>query len=109
MRTIAAVIVAAYLAFVVVKASVASRAESVSSAETSLARPNFLVGVAQLGALHENGTRCGRELETLLKAVAAKEFWSIKGLCVFIDAAQSAHFISVFNFFHSILLLSVYV
>ncbi|XP_069964158.1 nose resistant to fluoxetine protein 6 isoform X4 [Bactrocera oleae] len=80
MRTIAAVIVAAYLAFVVVKASVASRAESVSSAETSLARPNFLVGVAQLGALHENGTRCGRELETLLKAVAAKEFWSIKVL-----------------------------
>ncbi|XP_050323382.1 nose resistant to fluoxetine protein 6-like [Bactrocera neohumeralis] len=80
MRTIVAVIVAAHLAIVVVEATVAPRSEPVSSAETSLARLNFLVGVAQLGKLRENGTRCGRELETLLKAVAAKEFWSIKVL-----------------------------
>ncbi|XP_011191649.1 nose resistant to fluoxetine protein 6 [Zeugodacus cucurbitae] len=80
MRTIAAVIIVAHLVFVVIEATVAPRIEPVSSTETSLARLNFLVGVAQLGALRENGTRCGRELETLLKAVAAKEFWSLKVL-----------------------------
>lgn len=102
-------VVAAHLAIVVIEATVAPRVEPLSSAETSLARHNFLVGVAQLGALHENGTRCGRELEILLKAVAAKEFWSLKGLCVFVDAAQSVHFISVFIVFVALLLLSVYV
>ncbi|XP_049308007.1 uncharacterized protein LOC105227686 isoform X2 [Bactrocera dorsalis] len=80
MRTIAAVIVAAHLAIVVVEATVVPRSEPVASAEASLARLNFLVGVAQLGTLRENGTRCGRELETLLKAVAAKECWSLKVL-----------------------------
>ncbi|XP_067634111.1 uncharacterized protein [Eurosta solidaginis] len=45
-----------------------------------LARFNFLVGVAQVGALLENGTSCGSELETMLNAVERKEFWSIKVL-----------------------------
>ncbi|XP_054739415.1 O-acyltransferase like protein-like [Anastrepha obliqua] len=83
MRTIAAVIVTVLLASAVASGATAtfSRGEHTNATEgVSLARINFLVGVAELGALHENGTRCGRELETLLKAVASKEFWSLKVL-----------------------------
>ncbi|XP_017466587.1 PREDICTED: nose resistant to fluoxetine protein 6-like [Rhagoletis zephyria] len=86
MRTNGAVVVAALLLFVVAEvggvAGVSSRGEPISAsiADSSLGRVNFLVGVAQLGAQQENATRCGRELELLLKAVARKEFWSLKVL-----------------------------
>ncbi|XP_012154768.1 nose resistant to fluoxetine protein 6 [Ceratitis capitata] len=98
MRTVAAVIVSALLTFAVDGTTIAPRVEQVLPAEVSLARLNFLIGVAQLGALHENGTCCGRELETLLKAVAAKEFWSLKVLDSFGVAPKSFNWGNYFWF-----------
>lgn len=47
----------------------------------ALAKQNFLVGIASLGALHEtNHTRCGQELEMLLQAVTDHRLWALKGV-----------------------------
>lgn len=47
----------------------------------ALVRQNFLVGIASLGALNEsNNTRCGQELEMLLRASVDREVWALKGV-----------------------------
>lgn len=46
-----------------------------------LVEHNFLVGIASLGALYENHTQCGQELELMLNAMIKPEVWGLKGVC----------------------------
>lgn len=47
----------------------------------ALVQQNFLVGITSFGALHEsNNTRCGQELEMLLRASVDREVWALKGV-----------------------------
>ncbi|XP_073844590.1 nose resistant to fluoxetine protein 6-like isoform X2 [Musca autumnalis] len=68
----------------VMVASDAERAVNSSQQRMALAKQNFLVGIASLGALHEtNNTRCGQELEMLLQAVTDHKIWALKVLDYF--------------------------
>lgn len=65
-----------------------------------LVQHNFLVGIASLGALHENNTQCGRELEMLLQAIAKREVWGLKGVrtrvCVFTCVCMCVYRYSIY-------------
>ncbi|TMW46892.1 hypothetical protein DOY81_008030 [Sarcophaga bullata] len=53
--------------------------------QQQLVEHNFLFGIASLGAVYENQTQCGKELEIMLKAITKNEVWGLKGaiICVF--------------------------
>ncbi|KAM7343504.1 nose resistant to fluoxetine protein 6-like [Cochliomyia hominivorax] len=54
--------------------------KAVDDGVQQLAKHNFLVGVASLGAFYENQTKCGQELELMLNAISTNEVWSLKVL-----------------------------
>ncbi|XP_065368852.1 nose resistant to fluoxetine protein 6-like [Calliphora vicina] len=54
-----------------------------------LVEHNFLVGIASLGAFHENRTKCGQELEIMLNAMAKHEVWGLKVLDSFGSAPKT--------------------